>query len=407
MRIFVITNSNINNYGATLQAFALQRKLVELGTDPYVLRKVDPPKSKLQKLKAFLTPKEYYTLRDNLNIRKSRKLYIKKNAKLNVFYNSNIKNKICHSMEEAAVLTSGVDVMIAGSDQIWSPTAHMLSEFTTLQFGGEYIRRYSYAASVGATSYDETSAQILKDGLKRFSSISVRESSTVDLVSSLTGKDVHQNIDPTLLFDEHFWNDYAAERLIEKPYVFVYILRPEPLTLNVAKEVAKQTGKELYVISNRVIDGVNNITDAGVEDWLSYIKYADYVVTNSFHGTAFSVLFKKQFLSVSIAGSGMRVSDFLDSVGLRNRIVESLDSLLEIQKSIDWDKVETLLNRYREDSVNYIKEIIKPHEAVIDEGVTLLSFAQKENAVPAEHVIMSALSQSFPWKLMMMDLFTL
>ena len=371
MKVFVITNSSINNYGAILQAFALQKKLVELGADSYVLRKVDPPRSKLQKVKAFFTPKEHYTLKDNLHIRKSRKQYSKKKAKLNLFYSSNIKSKVCHSLEEATILTSGVDAMIAGSDQIWSPTAHMLSDFTTLQFGGDYIRRYSYAASVGATYYDSASEQTLREGLKRFSSISVRESSTVHLVSSLTEKQVHQNIDPTLLYDESFWNNYVSERIIEKPYVFVYMLRPEPLTLNVAKHVASKMGKDLYVISNRIIEGVNNITDAGLEDWLSYIKYADYVVTNSFHGTAFSVLFKKRFLSVSIAGSGMRVSDLLDSVDLSDRIIESENDLSKIYQSIDWEHVETYLDRYRKDATNYLKEIVVTQEPQRDDKVRL------------------------------------
>ena len=377
MKIYTITNSSINNYGAILQAFALQKKLTMSGCDSYVLRKIDPPISRLEKLKKFIKPQAHYSFQDRLHIRQSRKLYAHKIKKLNAFYHGNIKSFVCHSLEEASVLVSGADAMVAGSDQIWSPSAHMLSEFTTLQFGPKYIKRFSYAASVGSKSYDEDSELIMREGLKDFSGISVRESSTVNLIKNLTDQDVQQHIDPTLLFDQSFWNNYTSERIITQPYILVYMLRPEPLTLALAQKLSDITGKPLYVISNRIIEKARNITDAGIEDWLSYIKYADYVITNSFHGTAFSVIFKKQFLSVAVEGSGIRVSDFLSSISLSERIAGSVEDINKINETIDWQSADCLLETARQRANDYISKIITP-EKTADEREVILYRAKGE-----------------------------
>ena len=366
MKVFVITNSSINNYGAILQAYALQKKLISMHADARVLRLTEPPKSKLTKLREFLTPKAHYTLSDKISIRKSRKQYAVKNKKLKSFYQSRIRSREVHSLDEAAIATAGTDVMIAGSDQIWSPTAHMLSPFTTLQFGSPEIRRYSYAASVGATAFDDQSKSILQTGLKAFREASVRESSTVGIVQELTDKPVHRNVDPTLLFDSTFWDELAEQKSPASPYVFVYMLRPEPLTLEIARKIAEETGKQLLIISNRVLPGYHNITDAGIEDWLSYIRNADYVVTNSFHGTVFAVQFRKQFLSVAVEGSGMRVSDFLKDIGLSGRIARSAEDRKNIDTPVLWEAAEEKLKMLRSEADLYLSRILSAEEAAGD-----------------------------------------
>ena len=356
MKILTVTNTSTNNYGSVLQAFALQKKLAELGADAYVLRKNGPTKSMLQKLLSYFTTK-HYSVKDKLAIRKSRKQYAKKRSKLNEFYANNIQSLVCHSLNEASILAEAADVLLAGSDLIWSSDADMLSEFTTLQFGPAELKRFSYAASVGAEKYDESSEKIIRKGLANFSAVSVRESSTVNLIQGLTCKNVIQNIDPVFLFDSSFWDNVAAKRIIENPYILVYVLRPEPLTLAAARKLSEITGKEIFVISNRIIDGMNNITDAGAEDWLSYIKNADYVLTNSFHGTAFAVVFKKRFLAVAIEGNGIRVSDFLASIGLENRIALSLDDVEKIDEPVDWESVDELLKEQRNSASSYLSTI--------------------------------------------------
>lgn len=376
MKVYTITNSSINNYGAILQAFALQTKMKQFGTDAYVLRMLAPSKSKMQKLMAYL-PDKHYTVKDKLEIRNSRKKYAKKIHKLNAFYEKNIQSLVCHSLKEASFLADSADVMIAGSDQIWSPNGHMLSAFTTLQFGSSHIKRYSYAASVGALQYDADSEKLMRTGLEKIEGISVRESSTVDLIQGLTDKKVIQNIDPTLLFDSSFWNNYAGDRIISDPYIFVYMLRPEPLTLAMAKRLSEKTGKELYVISNKILDGVNNITDAGIEDWLSYIKHADYVITNSFHGTAFSVLFKKQLLSVAVEGSGMRVADFLGGIGLQDRIASVLDDVDKIDSEIAWDSADLLLKKQRAAAETYLSGIVQSDNSTAPKKIELFNSKSK------------------------------
>ena len=162
--------------------------------------------------------------------------------------------------------------------------------------------------------------------------VSLRESSSSELIEPLCSCKVHTDVDPTFLYDASFWGPYANAPAVEEPYIFVYMLRPEPLTMQLAKALSVKTGLPIYLISNRIIsdEAVRNVTDAGIEEFLSYIKNAAYVVTNSFHGTAFSVQFHKPFLSVAIAGSGMRVRDFLGELGLSDRIASDTAGIEKI-----------------------------------------------------------------------------
>ena len=379
MRIGVVTNFDTKNYGSLLQAFALQRKLEELGADPYVLQKKTSDKRLLgARAKKFLFRSgNNYSLKDKAEIKRAKKAFSIKNRKLQTFVNENIDVRVC-SPKSARLVVGDTDVMIAGSDQIWSSSAGTLSEFTTLQFVPDRIKRYAFAASVGTTELNEESKILLRNGLECFTEVTVRESSAVSLIKDVTSVPVNAVLDPTFLYDEEYWAAIAKKPEVDEPYIFVYMLRPEPVTLSAALALADKTGYKVYLFSNRLINDtrVKNVTDAGLEEFLGYIKNADYIVTNSFHGTAFSIQFKKQFVSIAISGSGMRVTDFLQLVGLQNRIITSADQIDTIDNEIDWNSVEGVIRAERKRSIEYLNRIIS--DSATDARIT----TTREKSIP-------------------------
>lgn len=359
--VAVVTNMDTGNYGSCLQAFALQHKLNELGAGSYVVKKSGKKNPWYIKLRnVFFKTGNKYSRKDKRAIKNARKAFREKNRKLAVFCEKNISMRLCSSLKGAEMAAGDADILLAGSDQIWSPVAGLLSDFTLLNFGPDYLKRYAYAASVGTAVLDPKSEALMKKNLSRFDGITLRESSSVPLIQSLTEKPVCETVDPTLLYDAAFWNQYTADRIETEPYIFVYMLRPEPVTMQAARALAKKTGCKICLFSNRILEepGVKNITDAGIEEFLGYIKHADYIVTNSFHGTAFSVQFRKQFVSVAISGSGMRVKDFLGGIGLEGRIISSDADVERVFNEIDWNKSEQLVQMQREGSEEYLKKLI-------------------------------------------------
>ena len=366
MKIAVVTNYDKKNYGSVLQAYALQSKIKELSVDNECVVfnvKKSSNKSVVYKIKSFFAKsKNNYSLRNKLQIKKARKLFEYKNKKIEEFCNSNIDNVCCYSYKEAEALSKEYDVFIAGSDQIWSPNAGTLSDITLLNFvNGGSQKKYSYAASIGVSNLDDEIKSKFKIGLNSFDSISVREKTARKVLIDCSNKDIRVDIDPTLLYDNNFWSKKTHKsETNNEPYIFVYMLRPEPITIEVAKALSKKTGYKVKICSNRIVekDLFENIVDAGIEDFLSLIKNATYVVTNSFHGTVFSLQFHKKFAAVAIEGTGSRVIDLLDSVELSKHIIDSSAQIDIFEDCINWDNVDTILEKKRIESINYIEHMI-------------------------------------------------
>ena len=402
MKAAVITNCDKTNYGSILQAFALQQEIKDLGGSGFVLQKRSVKKKSLaKKIKNLIVPSgNGYSIKSKWEIKRARKLYTTKNKKLAAFCQKQIEIKTCSTKEAEEILLGDVDTLIAGSDQIWSPRAGLLSYFTTLQFGGKWMKRYAYAASVGVSDLSPEEKSMLRNGLREFQTVSLRESSSIKLIAPLCKCEMRTDVDPTFLYDASFWEQYANTAPMEKNYIFVYMLRPEPLTLKLAKALSEKTGFPIYLISNRIIsdDSIHNVTDAGIEDFLSYIKNAAYVVTNSFHGTAFSVQFHRPFLSVAIEGSGMRVSDFLNDVGLKDHIASEVTDFEKITQDTDWAAVDALLAEKRKNSTEYLRSILQA-EPCIEHEKEMVLFRSKEeccgcgacsNACPKDAITMEA-----------------
>jgi len=363
MKIFTATFYK-RNFGSALQAFALQRKLKELGCDAVV---IDPettlkrnPSSLTSRVAQFLKPERHYGFGDKVR-RKLQKIKMKvKYTKIDNFLSQNVSTESFDDCESE--IQNSKCILLAGSDQIWSIINHPIGDLYLFKFAPKHVRKFSYAASIGLSKLSEADCEYYKEALADFESVSFREKVAYDLLrDSISNPVVRKDIDPTLLFDGEFWSNVACERLYEKPYIFVYMLRPDKKIIKMARDLAKRTGLRIVYMGLYINHycGVKTINDAGVEEYLSYIKNADFVITNSFHGTVFSVQFEKRFVSVKIESTSSRAENLLESLGLNAHLISSVSEVYVALTQIDYEAVNAKLNLKRKASIGYLMEIAR------------------------------------------------
>lgn len=365
MKIYTVTYLN-QNYGSVLQAFALQRKFADLGVESVILqqKKTDSIRnSTIYRYLRLLKPKKNYSLYQRIKLERQKSVYSEKGKKLDAF----IRDRLCvewiQKPEDIYPTLSEEDILLAGSDQIWSMISGEIPDWYALQWKSlpKGVRRFSYAASIGLCNLTESQKESYRKKIQGFECISLREEQAVAELKPYLGDTIRCDVDPTLLFDGVFWENVSSERIVERPYIFVYMLRPDTRIIEMARKLASE--KKCEVIYTGLMadqfEGVQTVCNAGVEDFLSYIRHAEYILTNSFHGTVFSVLFKKQFLSVKIASTSSRVENLLTKVGLTDRLIVNLEEISKIDLPINYTPVHNALAQERIRSEQYLKQIIK------------------------------------------------
>ena len=247
------------------------------------------------------------------------------------------------------------DYFIAGSDQIWKPTRKRLSKIDLLSFA-EPQKRISYAASFGLETIDEKYYKTLQEELPKFKAISVREDAGAKIIKDATGiENVSVVLDPTLLVDKNTWNaiEKRPDNYTDKKYVFSYFLGDENI-----EELVKNIFGEEYSI----IDFYKGTY--GPAEFLYLINHAEYVLTDSFHGTVFSILFEKDFFvfnrKQSDANNNMnsRLDTLLGKLSIENRKIDNLNQI-NINNKIDYEKVEKKLEAERKMSFDFLENALK------------------------------------------------
>lgn len=363
MKIGIVTFQWADNYGAVLQAHALQSYLQERGHDVQIVDyRVKPAISFVRRWLAK-TPRGC--------VRKWEAAW--KTYLFEAFRRKHLKQtpEVFHSAEKLNVIADRFDLLITGSDQVWNPRwleqVDGLFDLCFLSFAGNKTKRISYAASIGhsdtLTMTDEWK-KILSCRMKEMDAISVRERSSVSLVQELSGRtDAIQVADPTLLLDRSYYEGLATGRQSRKRYLFSYMLHgleqdagfvcnqiSEKLVVPVIQCNARQT---------RLHRGYRLPSPTG---WLGEIRDASFVVTNSFHATVFCLIFHVPFIAVLIDGQigsmNSRITDLLNMVGLGHRICVSGEKMSPglISETIDWDAVVHNMSAMRAGSVDFLVE---------------------------------------------------
>ncbi len=343
MNIGIITFHWAANYGAVLQAYALSEYLTQSGNTAEIINYY-PKRYKKNILNAFATRHISAIAKRVKEISKERKIepFRKKYLKLTKYFKSN---------KELLKAKQNFDCYVCGSDQIWNESFLCFGERKKtysyfLNFAPDDKIIASYAASFGTAEYKEELKPDIKKYLSRFDFISVRENTGLDILNGIginTGCVVP---DPTLLLKK---SDYEKLLLKNKKgkYDFVYMLHGKDSDANDLIKCENDKGINTVLCGN-----------IGIEEWLTDIYYANHVITNSFHGTVFSIIFEKPFTAILIEGSGMndRIITLLGKLGLQDRIYTGDTSITE--KTIDWENTAEKLNEYRSIGYDYINKIL-------------------------------------------------
>lgn len=352
MVIRTITFHHEYNFGAMLQAYALIAYLRSLGHD---VRAIDyrAPYSPIRKINFKWVPPELNLLvvKQLYCIYKYRrnKLEQKRRDAFEVFFNKYIPvtDIKYHSIEEIRANPPSADLYIAGSDQIWNtlfPNGTDAAFY--LDFGGN-TRRISYAASIAVERIDGDKEPFVKNHLRRFDAISVREQSGQKLLDSY-GFESCVVVDPVFFLDKNQWCEFCSDELFQYKYILVYDFEPKGRRIaRLAKRVARLMKCKIYSVgpfSHQYAD--KSFVDVGPEVFLSMVNNAQCVISNSFHGTAFSIIFGKNFFVVDREdGLNVRMHDLLGKYGLTNRLADCDINDEMLLKSIDYSRIENLLRQ--------------------------------------------------------------
>lgn len=415
MKTATVTWSTYNNFGTVLQAFALQKTIEGLGAENIIISDERIIQDNLQVLKEnkFIVESYEKSLRDNKaengntrNTNRIRKLiqlfshpiYFSKRVpyyvadkffpslrrkiykeientlllnqeKCEDFKKLNMKILYGKSRQDMNELNCQYDLFICGSDQIWNPSPRCyFDSFFYLDFVNK--RKVSYAPSVGLRKIPKQYTERIKEYLADFNSVSVRESETAKQLSELLGKDVKWVLDPTLLQTKRFWNEVALDSTIPKirsKYLLCYFLENEKWYFEYVTKLARRLKLKVVLIPNKKEFCVaNHLRKNGVGpmDFLYLVSNASFVVTDSYHGLLFSILFEKQFVPLrrfdlsDEMNENIRIDSILELFSLEDLLVTEENSNTINPINISYSETSMILNKKREESLSYLRKAI-------------------------------------------------
>lgn len=358
MKIGILTFHCADNYGALMQCYALQEFLKSLGHETYVIDY--RPEYIIQRYKVFSRRNWIVKNFKKTIIRLLTEPYLctlryKRKRNLDSFI-ANMYNLYAYSPKE-----SDFDAVILGSDQIWNPKLTGKS-FDEVFFGKGYnCRKIAYAASNRSEIFTQAEEEFYKSHLRMLDSIGVRESTLQSLLQPLTDKKVYLNIDPTLLADKRWADSLNLTRPISSNYVMLYEVTRHLESRIMSMEYAKCNDYSFVELTGALALSYKHTRfldqAASPEKFLSYLKYASCIFTTSFHGTALSILFEKEFYYIrQNTSSDLRILSLLNLLGLNNRVIDSDEVPQRIP--INYDKVHDKLATIRKDSIDYLKNAL-------------------------------------------------
>lgn len=366
MKIAVITRHSITNYGSLLQALATQITIEKLGYDCEIINYIRSDESYKNLEKTLLKNKAKWNQnaikRFMYLLLRQPESYIagKKFEKEQIRY---LKlSKLYESQKKLLNDKPNADLYMTGSDQVWGPMGDgSYDSAYCLSFVPDSSKKIAYAASFGHTDMTENLSNYYRKWLERYNHIAVREDSAVKFLNTIN-IDAQQVIDPTLLLTREEWERYVGKK-IEKKYVLVYQLHNDKRLGEYAQKVAKEKGVSLL----RVSASLHQITRPGkfvwcpsIKNFLSYVKNAECMITDSFHGTAFAINFNTPFVEVlPNNNTGTRNMSILRLTGLSNRILSDEENLSLANEKIDFTYANQIIAQKRTESIDILKSMIE------------------------------------------------
>lgn len=356
MRIAIVTQPLCNNFGGVIQNFALQQALIKLGHRPVTLnyRGADTPLSVRDYLRhAAMFARILPALRPGSMLRSLRVPHAGIRPEMQEFISRHIT---ATEPMRPYTLPEGIDAVIVGSDQVWRPRYNDSIPDMFLAFTGNTpMRRIAYAASFGVDNweYSPELTDRCRELARRFDAISVREESGIELCRARLSVDATLTLDPTLLLGS---DDYlplcASQPGNSKPFTGAYLIDADRARLRLLHATARRLG-------NRAMEC--NPTRATLPQWLAMFRDASHIVTDSFHGTVFSIIFHKPFTVIGNSARGLaRFSSLLSALGLESRIASPGRTCNLPAGDIDWEDIDSRLAALRAKSMEFLRNGLNP-----------------------------------------------
>lgn len=367
-RIGILSYPLNNNYGCHLQAYALFRTLENMGFDVvYINRRHDKPGVRTR-LRYFINSLKMMVLYGQFRnpIYRYEWEYMEKQGKeMLSFFNSNIPHtKSFYTSKSLSKNCQSFDAIIVGSDQVWRAGLLKSIEDYFLSFvNNPHTKRIAYAASFGKEEPGYSEKQIVSCGelISLFDAVSVRESFGIRLIKKFGWNCSFPKVvlDPTLLLEKESYLALCGSSKEKTPKIFCYILD----VTDEKKQIVETVEKELKIKAVNFLKG-NESRDfvyPAIHKWLEAFRDSKFVITDSFHGTVFSIIFNVPFLVIGNVNRGSeRMSSLLKTVGLESRLVNGKEHVKEIvDGSIDWNAIERKVAQQRQMSLDFLKSSLK------------------------------------------------
>ena len=350
---------NFTNYGSALQTWALHQAINKCGYEPILVDycpdiladkdPLNPFRNMWDKDKESRKMCELTMPAIRANYEKFDRFYHDRFQRTAKKYTSENFNDIVHDEK--------IDGFVCGSDTIFC-----IDEFDGFDDG--YYANYScmrkrsvsYAASFGDSHFDDSTYATLDNRLQNFLALGIREENMLGYIATHTNVPFARNVDPTLLLTSNEYDTIVADRQISEKYLLLYTRRYDPEMERLAKCIASEKGLRIIEISLRAANAEKGHImryDAGVEEFLSLVKYADYVVTNSFHGLIFAVQYRRPLSVFSREQANSKISELLDLFGMKSSLCNSLKTNTD---PIDYNAVHSNIEKARIASFSFLKE---------------------------------------------------
>jgi len=354
IRVGILTQHFLFNYGGIVQNYALQQVLIKQGYEPLTFEH----DTCYTRFRWFLrTVKQIFANRSLRNLPQYPYKGRVGHRRFIDFIINNIKSVTIHDFSTTTHNKYRCDAYITGSDQVWRPAFNLGERIYNmyLNFVPDDVRKVAYAASFGVSEWEYTDEQTTKckDLVRKFNAVSVREESGVKLCQKYLGVSAVQVLDPTLLLEKDDYEKVCRDIPKGKPVLFVYILEMSDKLQEAINYIAKQ--KQLKIKTVYAGNGVKE--EDSIEKWLAGFRDAEYVITDSFHGMVFSIIFNKEFSIVMNHGGGTsRYKSLLSLIGLENRIVNDKNIVTDC---IDWNFINEKIKDLRKQSIDFIKHAME------------------------------------------------
>lgn len=347
MKIGIITFTDGTNYGQRLQNYALQELLKSHGNEVYTIKQ-GHTYSLRHKIKVII--KSALNIKNTLQKQNRKKAFARFNNRYINFYKESLPE------EGSKAMSDSFDLFVAGSDQIWNPNSPFVGSNMFMQFAPKE-KRATYAASFSVDSINDEKKTLFAKWISEIRNVSVRELRAVELVEELTGRKPTLNLDPTLLLEHEKWETMVnnAESTVVLPERYMISLFLGNVYREEEELISRQTGLTLI--------RYGNYETAGPDEFLRIVRDASLVLTDSYHVTIFSLLFKTPFIVFRRQSKGGSMNSRFETLNfyfrIDSRFYENVKIHGDFLGSIDGDRFEKVLSKLRKDSWEYLDTILE------------------------------------------------